>query len=276
MIGLISENTQGRYGKFQMINLLREIHRKGLFFSVQWVVWGLQLRVLALTSRSSVDSKYNVKLTPNYNDATFRLYVFGGYGHFLSAFLSSLSSNFVFLDIGSNQGLYTIIAAKNPHCKQAIAFEPIDETFKLLQRNLELNNVMPKCIALPKAIDSLTNTRQISFNPKHTGSASLANQSIHSTSHKSIETIDHSILNHILSDLNEDIFVKVDVEGHEFTVLSQLLKTHKSGLIRGIFYEVDTRWTEPEQIEELLREHGFSSFDRIGTSTSHYDIFATV
>ena len=45
-------------------------------------------------------------------------------------------------------------------------------------------------------------------------------------------------------------------------------------MITEIFYEIDEEWTNPKEIEILLRSIGFKTFEQIG-SGSHYDILAT-
>ena len=59
-------------------------------------------------------SRYNVKITnQSFNDLTYRLSLGAGYGFFYSQYLKSLSKKFVFLDFGSNLGIYSLISSYN-------------------------------------------------------------------------------------------------------------------------------------------------------------------
>ena len=78
-----------------------------IFFKISYLVFKL-FRV-----NRFVASYYNVKLTPIWDDQTFKFCYRGDYGNFLSDYLNNLNENFVFVDVGANQGLYSIIAGKN-------------------------------------------------------------------------------------------------------------------------------------------------------------------
>src|SRR5688572_9009381 len=68
-------------------------------------------------------SVYGVKLAPNFRDKTFRYCLYGTYGRHISDYLEAIDQPFVFLDIGANQGLFTLIAGRNPNCRHAVALE---------------------------------------------------------------------------------------------------------------------------------------------------------
>ena len=84
-------------------------------------------------------SVYGVWLLDQWNDATFRFCASGFYGFFYSDWVGRLDEC-VFIDIGSNQGLYALIAAKNPNIKKIYAFEPQPEIFSVLEKNIKRNN----------------------------------------------------------------------------------------------------------------------------------------
>ena len=62
------------------------------------------------------------------------LYITVSYGFFYKNFLTKRNNLFSFIDIGANQGLYSICDALNKNCKLIFAFEPIDKTFELLKK----------------------------------------------------------------------------------------------------------------------------------------------
>lgn len=51
-----------------------------------------------------------------------------------------LRPNMIFVDVGANQGEFTLFAAKRLHQGIVLAFEPQEQMFELLQKNVEMNN----------------------------------------------------------------------------------------------------------------------------------------
>ena len=210
-----------------------------------------------------------------WHDRTF-VYCHGGiYGRFLADDLVKRREPFVFIDIGANQGLYSLIAASNPACVRAIAFEPVAATFAVLNQNLELNGLSDRVQALQMGISDRQGRCDIHVPPGHTGMASLAGE------HKApdrcetleVETIAAPQLDDLLPD-DHPLIVKVDVEGHEATVIGQLLACTAAQRVEAIFYEIDTRWSDASTIAAMLQQAGFEHFRRVGFG-HHFDVMAT-
>lgn len=121
----------------------------------------VRLKIASLLKKTVVKSAYGIKLAMNDRDKTFRLYYCGSYGSVYWDHLSQYNTNFVFLDIGANQGLYTICSAINDKCIKSYAFEPVPMTFEFLKRNVDLNQVTEKCVLLNKAISGEHGQHQI-------------------------------------------------------------------------------------------------------------------
>src|SRR3546814_19160807 len=86
--------------------------------------WVRALAALPLPrAQDVVTSRYGVKLRANWRDRTFQYCRAATYGRDLSGFLAAQDSPFAFVDIGANQGLYSLLAARNPQCARVIAFE---------------------------------------------------------------------------------------------------------------------------------------------------------
>ena len=73
----------------------------------------------------AVTSRYGVRMRANWKDRTFRYCHYATYGRALSDYLAAQDHAFSFIDIGANQGLYSLLAAQNPYCKAVVAFEPV-------------------------------------------------------------------------------------------------------------------------------------------------------
>lgn len=92
--------------------------------------------VSRLDPRKYVRTHYAVQLRANWIDATFRYSVFGSYGEAISNYLKTQTSHYTFIDIGANQGLFTLIASESQQCIHIHSFEPNPKTFLLLEENI--------------------------------------------------------------------------------------------------------------------------------------------
>lgn len=258
---------------------LADFYRFGVVKTWRKLVAAVASPIIAAVYRSTPDrpgvfrSRYGVRMTGNWSDRTFRYCIFGTYGEDLANLLRSRSRPFQFIDIGANQGLYSLIAGQNPNCSAIVAFEPVPVTFDLLSRNIAINNLESRARLYQLAISAEPGQAQIRLDDSHSGTASLSEKSAAGTGHAiSIDTVDASLLDAILTN-HFPALVKIDVEGLEEIVIIELLKTSFSSSIEGIFYEVDERWSDPDKMTALLRRAGFNRFTKIGRG-HHYDVFA--
>lgn len=222
-------------------------------------------------NQESVRSEYGVRMKANWDDATFMFCINGSYGRYFSDLLASRRYDFAFLDVGANQGLYSLIAAKNPLCSRAVAFEPVRSTFELLKENIRLNaadNVVPCNFG----ISSSRQVMDIALKTKHSGAASLHHQFCDGASEKIEVRTAEDAAEYVPE--QTDLVVKVDTEGHEKVVIEQLMGASYAPQISLIFYEVDEDWIEPRKIETLLRDAGFSIFEKVGQGR-HYDVLTS-
>ena len=121
-------------------------------------------------------SKYGIYFVRNPLDLTYQFYKNAAYGFYFN-YLSNIKNKFIFLDIGANQGLYTICAAKNSKCLSVHSFEPVRDIFKFIVENVEINSVAKKCNLwnLGLGLRSLEMTK-INFSKEHSGLSSLINK----------------------------------------------------------------------------------------------------
>jgi FkbM family methyltransferase len=262
--------TLPRFGELPVRPYMRLVAARARAMSVLALSY-LRRQIDGEQPRTSV---YGVRMSPNFGDRTFRYCLYGTYGRHISDCIEAIDRPFVFLDIGANQGLFTLIAGRNPHCRHAVALEPIARTFGLLTRNIELNGLTDQVTALRAALSERSGTGEIRIKPNHSGAASMNGHRLSKmeTSER-IALIDAAALTRALPS-NGEIVVKIDVEGHEEVVLEQLLNSSFVGRISTVFYEKDERWADPERTRALLEQAGFSRFRKFGIGR-HYDMLAT-
>lgn len=247
----------------------------GVWFHLKSRIWRIRFKFLQAFNLSPVRSIYGVWFERNYGDETFKYYITGKYGEFYWSRVTSINYPFVFLDIGANQGLYTIASQSNRFLVQAYAFEPIPDTAARLGRNVGINGSSRKVVIVDKAVSSTAGRVEIPFDPQHTGSASLAPRNDDyplDSCEIPIEMVDHLKLNEIVAQRDLPIHCKLDVEGHEETVISELLECEFMSNVVEIFFEVDERWVAPESLCEPLKQAGFE-FTKSG-GDKHYDVLA--
>lgn len=219
-----------------------------------------------------VTSRYGVKMRANWGDRTFQYCQAATYGHDLSDYLAAQGGAFAFVDIGANQGLYSLLAAQNPHCIAAFAFEPVAATFALLVDNIALNGLTGRIQPIHAAVSLHSGMASIPTDTAHSGTASLRDAAPDGDAGEDISILGIAGVDALLEG-SAPLIVKIDVEGHEEVVVEALAASRHRGRIAAIFYEVDTRWTDAAAIEARLRAIGFTRFDRFGFGR-HYDVLA--
>lgn len=224
-------------------------------------------------SSDFIFSRQGVWLKKNWMDATFNFCYRGSYPTLLTDYLAKQTRPFAFIDVGANQGLYSLIAAQSQWCSRALAFEPVMKTFALLEENIRANPNASKITAFRYAVSDDVGERPISIKAGHSGAATLRKTpSRILRGSELIQTIGPEWLRERKPD--EPAIIKVDVEGHEEVVLQTLGEAQYLKAAVAVYYEVDHRWSNAARLQEILQRHDFRSFARTGSS-KHYDVLAT-
>jgi len=229
----------------------------------------LRIRFLYTIRPNITKSAYGVKLHSKWGDATFNLCLSGTYGYFFSDFLNNIEKPYSFLDIGANQGIYTLIASKNRNIKKIYSFEPVPENFKSLKKNIKLNN-FNKITTVKAAISSQNKNRYISFNKFHTGTSSLDLKKNNKNKLIKIKTINFIYLNKLIK-LDYNLIIKIDVEGHELVVLEQIVKSNLIRKVDYIFIEINFKRNNLMKIKRILKRFKFFEIYKSKIINNHSD-----
>lgn len=224
---------------------------------------------------SVMRTAYGVRMEANWNDRTFAYCHYGTYGTYLADLIGAIDQPFAFLDVGANQGLFSLIAARNPACKAIIALEPVPDTHARLMRNLALNGVFDRAQALNFGLSDRHGTRLIATCNAHSGVATLEDHLSSRLPSATGIAVELRTMNGLAPFLPRDLplFVKIDVEGHEATVIAQLLGAPLASRVIGIFYEHDSQWSDEVAIADVLARGGFAVMRRYGRGR-HFDALA--
>jgi FkbM family methyltransferase len=219
---------------------------------------------------------YGVKMEPNWNDRTYAYCHYGTYGRYLADLIGAIGQPFAFLDIGANQGLFSLIAARNPACEAIVALEPVADTHARLARNLAANGAESRASALNFGLSDHDGMRSIAMNTVHSGLATLEDHLPAGDPHIASQQVETRTMQALDAHLpaHLPIFVKIDVEGHEAVVIDQLLQSPHAARVIGIFYEHDRGWSDRAAIEERLARAGLATTRKYGRGR-HFDALAT-
>ena len=167
----------------------------------------------------------NLKLEINMEDSFDRVFLFKGYWEdnqidYLLNY-SKENNTDMFIDIGSNSGLYTLMFAKNNSNIKILSYEPIKLTYEKQLRNISLNN-------LDQNIDvfnyGLSNKNGNSYFATKT-SYNYKQSSTYKVSSKGDQICKLNIFDEILNITKKNLIIKIDVEGHEKQVLEGMERT---------------------------------------------------
>lgn len=203
-------------------------------------------------------SNYGVWLKSKNNDKTFN-FALKSYRNGLEKILKKLDSNFIFLDIGSNQGVFSLVANQNFFCKKIVCYEPNKNIVNYLKQNLEFNEVHDFTI-YKFAISRKNGSATFFSSDSHSGDTHFSSKN----GNLKVSTVNKAHLNKISRTLNYKIFVKIDVQGMEFEVINELFKSKLKENIQYLFIENDPKYGNYHKIVNFLSLHGFSEVKNFG------------
>lgn len=221
-------------------------------------------------------SYYGIKLfNVNFNDVAFRYSCGGAYGLNYFEFLKNYKKKFIFIDIGSNLGIFSIASALNKNCEFIFSIEPQRSIINSLKKNLSSNNTKFRICNF--AISNFNGNSFFAYNIKDPGSSKLcSNKKINKKKYllKKVVVKDFHFFNNILLEYqNLDIVVKIDVEGHENIVLRQIKKSKIFFKIKHFYIETTT--SNLKKILHYLKDYKLKTINPVimGNDTKQqYDL----
>ena len=226
--------------------------------------------IVNIQPKNYVFSHYGVYLRERRKDLTYTYAISGHYGNFISDILLNVKDDTIFLDIGSNVGLFSLIADKNPNIYAIYAFEPDPITFLYLSDNLKRSK-STKISPHNVAIGQENTTAFLTQSYGHSGGATLISKKrTFNRTRRKIKVINETILDSLIQKSNMKYFVKIDVEGSELDVLLTLAKSRIFEETNYFLIEFDINYQTASRITQFLVTNGFSEFSRSG-NLNHWD-----
>ena len=194
---------------------------------------------------------------------------FDAYEYYDSKMLFKLSNeSSVIFDIGANLGWYSIFLALKDPDKRIFSFEPIPETFRVLNRNIALNKVQ-NIQTINVALSNEEKEIQMFYSPSLTGASSFKNlqENVTHTTLAKTKTLDDFIHS---SEIDGMDFLKCDVEGAELLVVEGGLESIEK-FKPILFLEMLRKWASkfgyhPNEIIKKLEGLNYRCFKVIRTN----------
>lgn len=214
-------------------------------------------------------SAYGPLMRVRQNDLTARLCLYGGYGTELSDLIEALPEDAMFLDVGANLGLYSLLAGQRLTGGTVFAFEPNPVVFADLVSNVRANG-LTNVVPLNAALGAETGLMTMKIERGHTGSAHFDD-----SGDVQVAVLSPGGLAGLWRGANRPVFAKVDVEGYECVVVAALLSALKDLPVLGFYVELSQGHVarsgqgSVEEVYTLMAAHGFQRMTR--RKGKHYD-----
>lgn len=206
------------------------------------------------------DGQFSVDPVSNFGS---RLIRDGRYEPALAEQVHKYTAGGVFVDVGANEGYFSIIAGLAG--ARVLAIEPQARLLPVIRRNLELNNlknVVVENVAISDHAGKDTFYLAPSTNP---GSSGLIRSTKYPLPSQEVRlvTLEHLLSQHNITNID---FLKVDVEGFEHEVVFGSPTIFTNHRVKRFFIELHphalkSRGKSSEAIIDLLRSAGYTPDD---------------
>lgn len=207
---------------------------------------------------------------PGVNSLYFRETRTVGFEYASRAFIHAhLEPEDLFIDIGAHFGLYTLTAAmKYPGKVKVLAIEPHPANIKKLKLWTEFNKCsgqvsIAECAASDHSGFSLLNQNS---SMGHSLVRFSGGPSSGEPLNVELATLDRIVEKSKLLEQGQRIFLKIDTEGHELSVIKGALNLIKKGQVaaviweKGLFHGTEKGAKELTETISLLRDLGYRSY----------------
>lgn len=153
----------------------------------------------------------------------------------------------VFVDCGANVGIYCLLLG--PICQKGIAIEPSMDTFRILERNLQLND--------------LTNVLRCNLGLSDQAGVRYFTKGLDAENHVVEETSDNCVQINVdtldaicKEDRGRISIIKIDVEGHEKELLRGAAETLRDSSVNVLLMEIFGN----DELVSIMRGYGFGIY----------------
>ena len=182
----------------------------------------------------------------------------------IEAIIKNIPKDGCFVDIGANQGFYSLMIAKSVPNSRIYAFEPDPYSALKFRKNISLNN-LDNIVLVEKGISDSSRKLKLMINTagnRGGSSVEISQTQWTGASNDVVVEIECLALSEAIRSfgIKEIDTMKIDIEGHEHSVLSKFFSdTPREFFPRLIVAESfeDAPYAEEKSVVRLLNENGF-------------------
>ena len=185
--------------------------------------------------------------------------------------LGLLNEGDSFIDLGANEGYFSILASKKVGKKgKVFCIEPQERLWEVILKNINKNNCY-NIVLIPFAVSDKISEISISLSPSiNTGSSSFVKESrrqLWKTQQLFATTLDDLFL---MNDAHAVKLIKIDIEGFEFFALKGGVKILEKKIIKNILIEfhpeqLKTLGQSADEIKAFLKKYGYQERNGVFT-----------
>jgi FkbM family methyltransferase len=184
--------------------------------------------------------------------------------------LINKTSTTKFIDIGANCGFYSFHFAKQN--LEVLAFEPNSEALLKMNNTITKNqNLKDRIKIFPFGISNMNSKMQMRSMVKHgyiqTGGSSITTDKVYQNNNYKVYEAEFKIGDEVLNFEEDNLAIKIDVEGHELNVLkgiNNLLKSNKCIIQIEIFEK------NFNAVNSYLLERKFNLIDQFKQRSNYF------
>ncbi len=165
----------------------------------------------------------------------------------------------LFLDIGANIGIYSVLVGRAGLAQRIVAFEPAPRILHQLGANLLINGLTGRVEVVAKAVSNRSGTVPFQFYAdSSTGQSPIVDSG-------AVDSVDAIRIDDYIQLRGATIFAKIDVEGHEAAVIDGMAETFRTN---RVFLQIESFPGQFGKLSEMLVAQAFRDLHSIGDD--HY------
>jgi FkbM family methyltransferase len=155
-------------------------------------------------------------------------------------FLKMVHGFDVVIDIGANIGFYTMLAALDLH-RLVFSFEPTKRNFRFLKRNIEKNELSNRDRIFLSKLAITDGAKTLNIYGDGRGASAIQGWS--GMLNRPTQIYNGSSLDNLFVGkfVNKSLFLKIDVEGYEYSVICGAISLLKEKALRALWIEIIVR-----------------------------------